>query len=53
MQQLNKPGRLTFTAVAFIVGKIVWSTERDFGVKFDKAGVLQNDMLKSFVEQKE
>jgi hypothetical protein len=36
--------------MALLVGKIVWSTVRGFDVKFDKAGVLQSDMLKSFVE---
>lgn len=35
------------------VGKIVWSTAKGFGVKFDKISVLQSNMLKSFVEQKE
>ena len=34
-------------------GQIVWSTARGFGVKFNKVSVLQSDMLKSFVEQKE
>ena len=43
----NRPQPITFAA------KIVWSTTRDFGAKFDKASVLQNDVLKSFVEQKE
>lgn len=43
----NRPQPITFA------GKIVWSTARGFGVKFDKVSVLQSDMLKSFVEQKE
>jgi len=43
----NRPQPITFA------GKIVWSTARGFGAKFDKVSVLQNDMLKSFVEQKE
>jgi hypothetical protein len=34
-------------------GKIVWSTARGFGVNFDKINVLQSDILKSFVEEKE
>ena len=34
-------------------GKIVWSTARGFGVKFDKVSALQSDMLTSFIEQKE
>ena len=43
----NRPQPITFA------GKIVWSTARGFGIKFDKVSVLQSDMLKSFVEQKE
>ena len=35
------------------VGKIVWSTAKGFGVKFDIISVLQSNMLKSFIEQKE
>lgn len=43
----NRPQPITFA------GKIVWSTARGFGVKFDKVGALQSDMLKTFIEQKE
>ena len=43
----SRPQPITFT------GKIVWSTTRGFGVKFEKISVLQSDMLKSFIEQKE
>jgi Tfp pilus assembly protein PilZ len=43
----NRPQPITFA------GKIVWSTARGFGVKFEKVSVLQSEMLKSFVEQKE
>jgi len=43
----NRPQPMTFA------GKIVWSTARGFGVKFDKVSVPQSDMLKSFVKQKE
>jgi Tfp pilus assembly protein PilZ len=41
----SRPQPITFA------GKIVWSTARGFGVKFDNVSVLQSDMLKSFVEQ--
>ncbi len=34
-------------------GNIVWSTARGFGVKFDKVSLLQSNMLKSFIGQKE
>ena len=34
-------------------GRIVWSTPRGFGVKFDQIGGYQSDLLKSFIEQKE
>ena len=34
-------------------GNIVWSTARGFGVKFENVSVLQNEMLKSFIDQKE
>ncbi len=43
----GRPQPITFA------GKIVWSTARGFGVKFDKISMLQSDMLKAFVEQKE
>ena len=43
----NRPRPIAFA------GKIVWSTAKGFGVKFDKVSVLQSDMLKSFVEQNE
>ena len=43
----DRPQTITFA------GKIVWSTARGFGVKFEKVSVLQNEMLKSFVELKE
>ena len=43
----NRPQPITFA------GKIVWSTARGFGVKFDNVSMRQSDMLKSFVEQKE
>lgn len=43
----SRPQPITFA------GKIVWSTTRGFGVKFDKFSVLQSNMLKSFIEQKE
>ena len=43
----NHPQPITFA------GKIVWSTTRGFGVKFDKISVFQSDMLKSFIEQKD
>ena len=38
--------------IAF-AGKIVWSTARGFGVKFENISVLQTKILKSFIEQKE
>ncbi len=43
----NRPQPIPFA------GKIVWSTTKGFGVKFDKVSVSQSDILKSFVEQKE
>ena len=43
----NRPRPIAFA------GKIVWSTARGFGVKFDKVSVLQSDMLKTFVKQKD
>ena len=43
----NRPQPVTFA------GKIVWNTAKGFGVKFDKISVLQSDLLKFFVEQKE
>ena len=43
----NRPQPISFA------GKIVWSTTRGFGVKFDKISVLHSDMLKSFIEQNE
>lgn len=43
----NRPQPIKFS------GKIVWSTTKGFGVKFENIGALQSDMLKSFIVQKE
>lgn len=43
----NHPQPFTFT------GKIAWSSPKGFGVKFENVSPLQNNILKSFVEQKE
>ena len=43
----NHPQPLTLS------GKIAWSSPKGFGVKFDDVSVLQGDILKSFIEQKE
>ena len=34
-------------------GRIAWSSDRGFGVSFDKITELQSEILKSFVDQKE
>jgi Tfp pilus assembly protein PilZ len=34
-------------------GKVAWSSAKGFGVKFENISVLQGDILKSFIEQKE
>ena len=43
----NHPQPFMFT------GKIAWSSPKGFGVKFENVSPLQNNILKSFVEQKE
>jgi len=34
-------------------GKIAWSSAKGFGVKFENVNVIQGDILKSFIDQKE
>jgi Tfp pilus assembly protein PilZ len=41
----NRPQPFTFS------GKIAWSSDRGFGVQFDKISELQSDILKSYVDQ--
>ena len=43
----NHPQPFTFN------GKIAWKSAKGFGVKFENVSVLQGDVLKSFIEQKE
>ncbi len=43
----NHPQPFTFN------GKIAWKSSKGFGVKFENVSVLQSDILKSFVEQKD
>ena len=44
---LNHPQPFTFT------GKIAWSSAKGFGVKFENISVLQSDILKSYIVQKD
>lgn len=44
---LNQQKPFTFS------GKIVWSSSKGFGVKFENISVHQSDILKSFIDQKD
>ena len=43
----NRPQPFTFS------GTIAWSSDKGFGLKFDKISEMQSDIIKSFVEQNE
>ena len=43
----NRPQPFTFS------GKIAWSSPKGFGVKFDNVNPIQENLLKSFIEQNE
>ena len=43
----NRPHPFTFN------GKIAWSSDRGFGVRFDEISELQGDILRSFIDEKD